>query len=422
MAAALVLVLVSIGIAAEPTSKPVADFSDAAVAKKWLSVNDNVMGGVSEGGFRITDDKTLEFAGKISLDNQGGFASIRTRSEDLGLDGYDTIALRVKGDGRTYYLDLRTSGLFAAASYRAALKTQKDTWQEVRIPLKDFEYAAFGQRIASADLLRASKVQSVGFTLADKQAGPFRLEVSWIRGEKDAATSTQPVGSAGPKDIVDTAVAAGQFKTLVAAVKAAGLVDALKGKGPLTVFAPNDDAFAKLPKDAVEDLLKPENRDKLRAVLTYHVIPGKILLGAQSPATLEGQPMAIKTAGAFEVNGVKVTATDIVCSNGVIHVIDAVLIPPVKKLTPSQAARAVIELAVERGVPLFNAGQHSACAAVYEVAIESLLKSYTEALAEKDRSALQAALSKMRGEKDPRQQAWTLRRALDAAYGSLAGN
>lgn len=424
---ALVLVCASIGTAAEPTYKPVADFSDAAAAKKWLSVNDNVMGGVSEGGFRITDDKTLEFAGKISLDNHGGFASIRTRSDDLGLDGYDTIALRVKGDGRTYYLDLRTSTLFAAASYRAPLKTQKDSWQEVRIPLRDFEYSAFGQRIANSEPLRANKIKSVGFTLYDKQSGPFLLEVAWIRAEKDAATdgpaaSTPPVGSAGPKDIVDTAVAAGQFKTLVAAVKAAGLVEALKGKGPLTVFAPNDDAFAKLPKGAVEDLLKRENRDKLTAVLTYHVIPAKILLGAQSPATLEGQSLAIKTSGAFEVNGAKVIATDIVCSNGVIHVIDAVLIPPAKKLTPSQSARSVIELAVERGVPLFNAGQSAACAAVYEVAIESLVKSHTDALTDRDRAALQEALGKMRGEKDPRQQAWTLRRALDAAYESLAGN
>jgi uncharacterized surface protein with fasciclin (FAS1) repeats len=365
MVTILILVFGSLGIAAEPVSKPVADFSNAAATQKWLSVNDNVMGGVSEGVFRITEDKTLEFSGKISLENQGGFASIRTRSADLGLDGYDTIALRVKGDGRTYYLDLRTSTLFAAASYRAPLKTQKDTWQEIRIPLKDFEYAAFGTRIPTPETLRANKVQSVGFTLADKQAGPFRLEVAWIRGEKGAAAdgpaaSTQPVGSAGPKDIVDTAVAAGQFKTLVAAVKAAGLVDALKGKGPLTVFAPNDDAFAKLPKGTVEDLLKPENRDKLAAVLTFHVVPGKILLGSPSPATLEGQPLAIKTSGAFEVNGAKVIATDIVCFNGVIHVIDTVLIPPVKKLTPSQAARAVVELAVERGVPLFNAGQHAA--------------------------------------------------------------
>jgi len=356
MSTVLVLVVGSIGIAAEPTSKLVADFSDAAAVKKWVSVNDDVMGGVSKGSFRITDDKTPEFSGEISLENRGGFASIRTRPADLGLDGYDTISLRIRGDGRTYYLDLRTSGLFAAASYRAALKTQNDTWQEVRIPLKDFEYAAFGRRIATAELLRASKVQSVGFTLADKQAGPFRLEVAWIKGEKGPAAdgpqaATLPGNSAGPKDIVDTAVAAGQFKTLVAAVKAAGLVEALKGKGPLTVFAPNDDAFAKLPKGTVEELLKPENRDKLAAVLTYHVVPGKILLGAQSPATLEGQTLAIRTSGTFDVNGAKVTAVNIVCSNGVIHVIDAVLIPPAKKLTPSQAASAVIELAVERGVP-----------------------------------------------------------------------
>ena len=427
MVTILVLVFGSIGIAAEPISKPVADFSDTAAAKKWLSVNDNVMGGVSEGSFRITEDKTLEFSGKISLENQGGFASIRTRSADLGLDGYDTIALRVKGDGRTYYLDLRTSTLFAAASYRAPIETQKDAWREVRIPLKDFEYAAFGTRIPTAEILRANKVQSVGFTLADKQAGRFRLEVAWIKGEKPASADCPrapqlPDGSSGPKDIVDTAVAAGQFKTLVAAVKAAGLVEALKGKGPLTVFAPNDEAFAKLPKGTVDELLKSENRGKLTAVLTYHVVPGKILLGAQSPATLEGQPLVIKASGAFDVNGAKVVTTDIAASNGVIHVIDTVLIPPAKKLTPSEAARAVIELAIERGVPLFNAEQHAACAAVYEVAVESLVKSHAEALADKDRAALQAALNKMRGESDPRQQAWTLRRALDTVCESLAAN
>jgi len=420
------LVLGASGIAADTASKPIADFSDAAAAKKWQSVNDNVMGGVSEGGFRITDEKTLEFSGKISLENQGGFASIRTRPADLGLDGYDTIALRVKGDGRTYYLDLRTSALFAATSYRAALKTEKDAWQEVRIPLKGFEYSAFGRRIATADVLEAGKVQSVGFTLSDKQAGPFRLEVAWIKGEKSSApdgpaAATPPDGSAGLKDIVDTAVSAGQFKTLVAAVKAAGLVEALKGKGPLTVFAPTDEAFAKLPKGTVEDLLKPENKSKLAAILTYHVVPGRILLAAQSPATLEGQSLSIRSAGTVEVNGAKVLTTDIIASNGVIHVIDTVLIPPNKKLTPAQAARSLIELAIKRGVPLFNDGQIGACAAVYEVAVDSLLKSHSEALGDKDRAALQAALEKMRADKDPRQQAWTLRRALDAAYESLAG-
>jgi uncharacterized surface protein with fasciclin (FAS1) repeats len=421
----LILGCLSIGIAAEPKSKPLVDFSDATVAKQWLSVNDNVMGGVSKGGFRITEDKTLEFSGNISLENRGGFASIRTQQIDSKLDGYNTIALRVKGDGRTYYLDLRSSSRNAAGSYRAPIKTQKNTWQEIRIPLKEFKYAAFGRRIPLVDSLSANNVQSVGFTLADKQAGPFRLEVSWIKGEKDTAanesnTVKQSENSSGNKDIVDTAVAAGQFKTLVAAVKAAGLVEALKGKGPLTVFAPNDDAFAKLPKSTLEDLLQPENRDKLSAILTYHVVPGKILLGTQSPATLQGQSVTIRTTGSFEVNGANVIATDIAASNGVIHVIDSVLIPTPKKLAPREAARAVIELAIKRGVPLFNEGQPSACAAIYEVAIESLLKSHTKALGNQDRSILRDALREMRSDKEnPRQQAWTLRRALDTVYESL---
>ena len=281
--AVLVLVLGSIAIAAEPASKPVSDFLDAAAARKWLSVNDNVMGGVSEGGFRITDDKTLEFSGNISLDHQGGFASIRTQSADLGLDGFDTIAVRIKGDGRTYYLDLRAARTFAAASYRAPLKTQRDAWQEARIPVRDFEYSVFGKPIAGAEALTAARVQSVGFTLADKQAGPFRLEIAWIRAEKgggDApAAATRPAGSAEPRDIVDTATAAGQFKTLLTALNAVGLVDALKSKGPLTVFAPNDEAFAKLPKGVLEELLKPENRETLKTVLSYHVVQGRVLLG-----------------------------------------------------------------------------------------------------------------------------------------------
>jgi hypothetical protein len=116
-----------------------------------------------------------------------------------------------------------------------------------------------------------------------------------------------------------------------------------------------------------------------------------------------------------------VITADIVASNGVIHVIDTVLIPQTKKLTPAQSARAVIELAIERGVPLFNDGQHAACAAVYEVAVESLLKSHADTLIDKERTALQDALDKMKTEKDnPRQQAWTLRRAMDAVYESLA--
>lgn len=142
---------------------------------------------------------------------------------------------------------------------------------------------------------------------------------------------------AAEKDIVDTAVAA-KFQTLVAAVKAADLVDTLKGDGPFTVFAPTDEAFAKLPKGTLEDLLKPENQDKLKAILTYHVVSGKVMaadvvkLDGKKVKTVQGSPVAIKVDGsAVMVGKATVTKTDIQTSNGVIHVIDTVLLPPAGK-------------------------------------------------------------------------------------------
>jgi uncharacterized surface protein with fasciclin (FAS1) repeats len=131
---------------------------------------------------------------------------------------------------------------------------------------------------------------------------------------------------------VDTAVAAGSFKTLVAAVQAAGLVDTLKGPGPFTVFAPTDEAFAKLPPGTVEDLLKPENKAKLAAILTYHVVAGKVMakeaMKLHEARTVNGEELMIKTSmGSVMINNAKVVKSDIVCSNGVIHVIDTVLLP-----------------------------------------------------------------------------------------------
>ena len=134
------------------------------------------------------------------------------------------------------------------------------------------------------------------------------------------------------KDIVDTAVAAGQFETLAAALGAADLVDTLKGDGPFTVFAPTDEAFAKLPAGTVENLLKPENRDQLIAILTYHVVPGAVraadVVKLDEAATVNGQSVAIQVAdNGVQINNANVIATDIEASNGVIHVIDTVILP-----------------------------------------------------------------------------------------------
>jgi len=134
--------------------------------------------------------------------------------------------------------------------------------------------------------------------------------------------------TAQAKDIVDTAVAAGSFKTLATALTAAGLIDTLKGKGPFTVFAPTDEAFAKIPKADLDALLK--DKAKLTAVLTYHVVPGTVMakdVKAGKVKTVQGSDITIATAGGVTVNGAKVTKTDITASNGVIHVIDTVIMP-----------------------------------------------------------------------------------------------
>ena len=140
-------------------------------------------------------------------------------------------------------------------------------------------------------------------------------------------------GSAqAPKDIVETATAAGQFKTLTAALQAAGLVETLKGKGPFTVFAPNDAAFAKLPDGTLQELLEPENKEKLAAILTYHVVPAKAMAedvaGMSSAKTVNGKEVKLKAEnGKVTVDNATVVKADIPASNGVIHVIDSVLMP-----------------------------------------------------------------------------------------------
>ena len=142
--------------------------------------------------------------------------------------------------------------------------------------------------------------------------------------------------AAAEKDIVDTAVEAGSFKTLAAALKAADLIETLKGKGPFTVFAPTDEAFAKLPEGTVETLLKPENKAKLAAILTYHVVAGKVeakdAVKLKSAKTVNGASFKITASDAgVMVDKAKVVKTDIQCSNGVIHVIDSVIMPAAKK-------------------------------------------------------------------------------------------
>lgn len=141
------------------------------------------------------------------------------------------------------------------------------------------------------------------------------------------------------KSVVEVAVASDDFKTLVTAVKAAGLVETLSGKGPFTVFAPTDQAFAKLPKETIAELLKPENKKKLAGILTYHVVPGKVMakdvVNLKEAKTAQGSKVKISVKeGTVMIDGAKVVKTDIACKNGVIHVIDSVILPKEKTSNP----------------------------------------------------------------------------------------
>jgi uncharacterized surface protein with fasciclin (FAS1) repeats len=170
------------------------------------------------------------------------------------------------------------------------------------------------------------KVIALG-TVAVVSVSGITLAGDGYKKDKPAAAA-----SSNTQDIVSTAVAAGSFKTLAAALEAAGLVETLKGKGPFTVFAPTDEAFAKLPEGTVENLLKPENADKLKAVLTYHVVPGNVMakdvVNVKTAKTVNGQELSVTVKdGKVKIDDANVVKTDIACTNGVIHVIDSVVLP-----------------------------------------------------------------------------------------------
>ena len=162
-------------------------------------------------------------------------------------------------------------------------------------------------------------------------AAAVTLTPSLFAGECSASKTASVATCTAGKDLVSVASGADNFKTLVAAVKAAGLVETLQGKGPFTVFAPTDAAFAKLPAGTVEDLLKPENKEKLVAILTYHVVPGKVLVAdvkTSEAKTVQGQSVKLVVSDTgVTVDGAKVIKTDVMAENGVIHVIDTVIIP-----------------------------------------------------------------------------------------------
>ena len=167
--------------AAEEKQKMLFDFSEQDASRRWRNVNDGVMGGRSQGRYQINSQGELIFYGNLSLRNNGGFASVRSNARNLQLGSWNTIAVRVRGDGRKYFLDLRVPTYQTAFSYRVSIQTKKDTWQEFHVPLKMFQATSFGRPVRGASSANPSQIDSVGFTIADKREGAFQLNVDWIK-------------------------------------------------------------------------------------------------------------------------------------------------------------------------------------------------------------------------------------------------
>ncbi len=527
----------------------------------WQTVLDGVMGGLSTGRIEAGNGGTMRFSGELSLENNGGFSQVRTSVPEGLLAGARGLLLRVKGDGRTYQCDLRSSQLrLMAGAYQRTFPTVAGEWTEIELPLGEFVANSFGRRVRNAPELDPATIESVGITLADKKEGPFAIEVDWIR-----PTGTAPADRASAGSLASVATKA-DLTTLLALVKASGIE--LPSGTKVTIFAPTNEAFAKLPKDKVEFLTSAKGKPMLQAILKHHVVgqavgsasvldrrrltalsgqsldidPASLtidgarlvatdvafdgglvhvidavmvpelrsieeivaedarfetlraaiqaaelgsLLGAQNPgpwtllapsneafsaipaeslkALLADRPALTAVlgahvlptmirreemlaqgsartlpgdgsvrfaleSGAITAEGARIELADIEASNGIIHVIDRVLPAPVAKTAgdtasmPERARRAaaILELAIERGVPRFNAGDEASCAALYELAITSVLLLGADSLDEGATAELANALKQGASHEDAAERAWTYRRAMDRALGQIA--
>jgi len=288
-------------------------------------------------------------------------------------------------------------------------------------------YHVVSGKVASKDVVKLKGAQTLNGQRVDIQAQGGKVKVDNASVEAvDIQCSNgiihviDSVILPSDKNIVVTASEAEKFKTLLAAAQAAGLADVLASKGPFTVFAPTDEAFAKLPEGTIATLLKPENKEKLAAILKYHVVSGRVYsedaLAAGKAKTLQGKKIKVSASnGVAKVNNAKLLATDIDASNGVIHIIDTVLMPPNdKKLSASEACEK-IKHTVARGTNLYNSGHYGETTKLYKKAMQTMLER-VDNMPEGIRVNMKRALTHSEKMHCASQQAWTLRNALDHAY------
>jgi len=328
----------SVSLALCLAAPSVAQASDLDLTREsggsWQTVLDGVMGGRSSGRVTITDEGTVSFAGKLSLENNGGFSQMRRPIKGEQLAGANGLVFEVRGDGRTYNFDVRVSNArMMAGGFQQKFETVAGKWIEITLPFEDFRLFSFGRRITRAPELNPSLIDSIGVTLSDKKPGDFQLE---LRNIKALTTGVDEAGTGGDagvgNDLVSVAKAAG-LTTLLSLVSSAKLK---LPKSPVTIFAPTNEAFAAIPKKTLELLLRPESRDTLRQILLFHIVPGlrssDSVLNARSLPTLSGQPLTVD-AMAGRIAGAGIAVVDVQFDGGVVHVINKVMMPEQRSVT-----------------------------------------------------------------------------------------
>ncbi len=296
--------------------------------KGWQTVLDGVMGGLSTGIIAPGEGGTLSFTGELSLENNGGFSQIRTAVPEGQFAGTTGLRMRVKGDGRTYQCDIRSSRLrLMAGGYQRVFDTKPGQWIEVDIPFDECAPRTFGQRVRNAEPLDPASIESVGITLSDKKPGPFALEIDWIRPIGATTTETSSAGS-----LASVATKA-NLTTLLALVKAADL-ELPKG-ARFTIFAPTNEAFAKLPKERVEFLTSAAGKATLQTILKHHIVAQPLessaVLERRRLTALSGQSLDIDPV-ALTIDNARLIATDVTFDGGLVHVIDAVMVPELRTI------------------------------------------------------------------------------------------
>lgn len=385
--AALLFTVFSLPAAASAQSFRL-DFQDGVGS--WSTVLDGVMGGLSTGRVSQPEPGILRFTGELSLENNGGFSQMRTAVDRGALTGAEGLVLEVRGDGRKYKFDVRQSTVrMMAGAYQQDFTTKNGEWTKIRLPLSDFTLYSFGRKVRRAPALDASKIESLGITLSDKKAGNFQLEVRSISayGADASPGDGGDTSATDGNDLVSVAKAAGLSK-LLALVKAA---DLSLPKTPVTILAPTDEAFAAIPEETVQKLLKPESRETLRTILKHHVLLGAQasgdLLNRRTVQSAVGQQLAIDDL-AQTIGAAGIVATDVAFDGGLVHVVDTVLMPETRSIAEvavgsdqlqtlvaaAKAAGIVDSLGPDNGPWTVFAPVDSAFAKLPEGTLESLLE------------------------------------------------